>query len=317
VNDILLNLQRLSQLELRQICYFMAVVEAGNNFSKAADRLQIEQPPLSQRIRALEKALKVELFDRTRRPVQLTEAGQVFLEQAQQSLLYLQQGITQAQRASKGEIGRLAIGISSAIANTILPGLIRIFRQRRPDVTLEFLAVDTEQQMRGLRDRQLDIVFEHIPFPYNQDEDLEFLTVFQEELIVVLPESHPLAAQSQVALEALAQESILLPPPETFPYYGEVMAQFEQAGFPLKVNQTAKATWMIMILSLVAAEVGVAILPASNVQNIQRTGVVYRAIANLPPLTRSLSAVWRQDNSSPVLHEFLKVVQEFQTTLRV
>jgi DNA-binding MarR family transcriptional regulator len=100
-----MNLLELSNIELRQICYFMAVTEAGNNFSKAAEYLHIEQPPLTQRIQSLEKKLKIELFDRKRRPIQLTPAGKVFLTEIELTLASLDRAITTAQRAQRGEIG--------------------------------------------------------------------------------------------------------------------------------------------------------------------------------------------------------------------
>ncbi|UIE36951.1 LysR family transcriptional regulator [Leptodesmis sichuanensis] len=303
--------QRLSTLELRQICYFLAVVEAENNFSRAADRLHIEQPPLSQRVRSLEKALQVRLFDRRYRPLQLTAAGKVFWAEAQLALRHLERGITEAKRANQGELGQLTIGISSAVSNSVLPDILRTFRQQYPDVELELRELTMEQQLQELRDRQLDVGFEHIPAPYNQDPQFQLLPLFQEELVVALPEAHPLTAQASISLAALAQESLLLPSLKAFPFYQEVLQQFQQAGLTPNVLQNAKATWLLTLLSLVAAGVGVAILPSSNVQNIQRTGVVYRAIADLT-LTRQLSAIWRSDHVSPVLQAFLKILQTFK-----
>ncbi len=300
-----MDLQRLSTLELRQICYFLAVVEADNNFSRAADRLQIEQPPLSQRVRSLEKALKVQLFDRSRRPLQLTAAGKMFLAEAQLALQHLERGITQAKRAYQGALGALTIGISSAVSNSILPDILRTFRQHYPDVALELRELTMEQQLQELRDRRLDVGFEHIPAPYSQDQQFQLLTLFQEELVVALPDSHPLTTQTAISLAALAQEAILLPSLQAFPFYQEVLNQFQQAGLTPNVLQNATATWLLTLLSLVAAGLGVAILPSSNVQSIHRTGVVYRAIADLT-LTRQLSAIWRSDNGSPVLHTFLQ-----------
>ncbi len=307
-----MDLLRLSNLELRQICYFLAVVEAANNFSRAAERLQIEQPPLSQRIRSLEKALKVQLFDRSHRPLRLTEAGNVFLTEAYQALTHLERGIDQAKRASQGELGHLAIGISSAVSNSVLPDILRSFRQQYPLVELELRELTMEQQLQELRDRRLDIGFEHIPQPYSQDPSLKLLTIFQEDLIVALPENHPLAAQTQLSLEMLAQEAILLPSLAAFPFYKAVLEQFALAGLHPKIIQNTKATWLLTLLSLVAAEMGVAILPTSNVQSIHRDGVVYRAIADLK-LTRQLSAVWNQDNASIVLQAFLKIIQSMVT----
>lgn len=308
-----MDLQRLSTLELRQICYFLVVVEADNNFSRAADRLQIDQPPLSQRVRSLEKALQVQLFDRSHRPLQLTEAGKVFLANAQLALMQLERGITQAKRASRGELGQLTIGISSAVSNSILPDILRAFRQHYPDVDLDLRELTMEQQLQELRDRHLDIGFEHIPAPYSEDPQFQLLPLFQEQLVVALPESHPLTAQSAISLATLAQEPILLPSLKAFPFYQEVLHQFQQAGLTPNVMRNTKATWLLTLLSLVAAGVGVAILPSSNVQSVQRTGVVYRTISDLV-LTRQVSAIWPPDRASPVLQAFLQILQTLPHT---
>src|SRR5919202_164640 len=206
-----MELQHLSNFELRQMCYFMAVVEAENNFSRAAERLDMGQPPLSQKIRALEKMLKVELFDRKRRPLQLTEAGKVFLDEMQLAVTQIERGIAQAQQASRGEIGHLAVGIGSSITNSILPDILREFRRRFPDVELELRELTMEQEIQELRDRRLDVGFENLPNPYEQDTSLCFLPILQEPLVIVLSETHALAAQTQIPLKALENELFILP----------------------------------------------------------------------------------------------------------
>jgi DNA-binding transcriptional LysR family regulator len=302
-----MNLLYLSNVELRQICYFLAIAEANNNFSRAAEYLQIEQPPLSQRIRSLEKMLKVELFDRKRRPLQLTEAGKIFLEETRLALTTLERAITQAQRAARGEIGSLSIGIASSIANTILPDILHMFCDRFPEVELEMRELTADQQIQELRDRRLNVGFEVTNLD-EHDNNLIALPVVEESLVVALPEMHPLASQTQIPLKALAKVPLILPSLDAFPFYKEFIRQCEMAGFQPRIVQNAKATWMLTIFSLVVAGVGVAILPA-NVQNLQRRGVVYRAIQGAH-LTRQISVIWRRDNSSVVLREFLKVVQE-------
>ena len=288
------------------MCYFMAVVEAQNNFSRAADRLHIDQPPLSQRIRALEKVLKVELFDRKRRPLQLTEAGKVFLEETRLALTHIECAITQAQRASRGEIGRLTIGVNSSIANSLLPDILRMFCSRFPEVKLVLRELTSSQQLQDLRARRIDVGFERLPNSSENEADLRFMPIFQEPLVIALPECHPLAAHAQIPLQALANEPFILPSPELVPSYSEIMTLCQQVGFSPKIVQ--EATWMITVLSLVAGGVGVALLRA-NVQNLQRTGVVYRPILG-QNLTRQLAVVWRRDDSSVILHEFLKVIQD-------
>ncbi len=303
-----MNLLYLSSIELRQICYFLAIVEAGNNFSRAAEHLQIEQPPLSQRIKALEKKLKFQLFDRQRRPLQLTAAGEIFLAETRQSLMMLEQAITHSQQASRGEIGFLSIGIASSISNTILPDILKTFCDRFPAVELELCELTAEQQIQALKNRHLQIGFEVISDIQFQNQDLTIQPIVEESLIVALPATHPLAAQTHIPLTALAQEALILPSIQAFPFYQEFIDCCEQAGFQPRIVQNAKATWMITILSLVVAEVGIAILP-SNVENLQRRGVVYRSISDIN-LTRKISVIWRPDEVSIVMREFLQVVQE-------
>jgi len=302
-----MNLLSLSTIELRQICYFLAVTAADNNFSRAAEYLQIEQPPLSQRIRALEKKLKVELFDRRRRPLQLTAAGTIFLAEARLALTALERAITQAQRASRGEVGSLSIGIASSIANTMLPDILRLFRDRFPEVALELRELTADQQLQSLRDRRLDVGFEAIAALHHQDDGLMIAPVVEESLVVALPERHPLAAQAQIPLSALAHEALILPAIAEFPFYQQFLHCCEQAGFQPNIVQNAQATWMLTLLSLTLAGIGIAILP-DNVQKLQREGIVYRAIHDIN-LTRQISVMWRSDSTSAALHEFLKVVQ--------
>jgi DNA-binding transcriptional LysR family regulator len=303
-----MNLIELSNIELRQICYFIAVTEAGNNFSKAAEYLHIEQPPLTQRIQSLEKKLKIELFDRKRRPLQLTPAGKVFLAEIQLTLASLDRAITTAQRAQRGEIGFLSIGIASSISNTMLPDILRTFCDRFPDVELELRELTADRQIQELRENRLNIGFEAASNFHEPDNRLKFLPIFTESLIVALPESHPLVDRSHIFLSDLANEKLILPSINEFPFYQEFISACHQTGFEPAIVQNFQATWLLTILSLVVARMGMAILP-SNVENIQRQGVVYRKIQH-PNLSRQISAIWRKDDSSVVLQGFLKIVRE-------
>lgn len=302
-----MNLLDLSSIELRQICYFLAVTEAGNNLSRAAEYLHIDQPPLTQRIKALEKKLKVELFDRRRRPLQLTPAGRVFLAETSLALTMLDRAITRAQRAHRGEIGSLAIGIASSISNTLLPDILRTFCDRFPDVELELRELTAEDQIQELRERRLNIGFEAMLMA-TPDDCLEILPILTEFLVVALPVAHPLSDRSAISIDDLATEKLILPTIEEFPFYQQFIYYCQQSGFEPQIVHHIKAAWLVTILSLVVAEIGIAILP-SNVQNLQRQGVVYRPIQDVH-LNRQISAIWRRDDSSTVLPEFLKVVRE-------
>ena len=300
-------------MELRHLRYFIVLAEELN-FTRAAERLHIAQPPLSQQIRSLENELGLQLFDRRTRPLQLTPAGQVFLEEAHQVFTQVEQAIVSAQRASRGQIGRLTVGINTSIANSVLPDILRAFGTRFPDVEFVLHELVSYQQLQELRDRQIDVGFVHLHNlqKINENDDtLSFASILQEPLVIVLPESHPLAGQSQVSLEALADELFILPPPHLPPgLYGQVVSLCQQVGFSPKVRQ--EATWMTTVLSLVAGGVGISLLPA-NVQNLQRTGIVFRSIREQSPILE-MAMVWRRNDSSVILHNFLEVVRNVTQT---
>jgi DNA-binding transcriptional LysR family regulator len=316
-----MSLQPWHQLEIRQLQFFMELVaEAGEkkSFSKAAQRLDVEQSYLSKTIAALEGALRVELFDRTRRPPVLTVAGKVFLAELTIATTALERAVTRAQEASRGELGKLVVVVNTAIANSLLPDILKTFRHRYPKVELELRSMTIKEMMQGLRDTSIDVGFEHLPNPYSDDSTLNFLPIVQESFVVALPEHHPLTARSHIPLEALKHEPLILPPLDAVPSYEVVLSQFERRGFKPILLETVKATWMAINLSLVAAGAGVSILP-DNVQTLQRQGVVYREFQD-SPFTRAIAVVWRRADlkdllqpaptDSILLRQFLTVVQE-------
>ncbi|MGI8501830.1 MAG: LysR substrate-binding domain-containing protein [Hassallia sp.] len=291
-------------MELRHLRYFIAVAEELN-FTRAAERLHIAQPPLSQQIQALEAELGVQLFERKKRPLELTAAGQVLLTEARLVFGTVERAIISTKRASRGEIGRLVVGANSSIANSVLPDILRVFRSRFADVELVLRELTSKQQIQELLSRQIDVGFDRLPNENENDPDLSFLPILQESLVIALPEQHPLAVQSQIPLKALANEPFVLPPPDLVPSYSQIITLCQQVGFTPKVVQ--QATWMITVLSLVAGGVGVALLPA-NAQNLVRKGVVYREIQG-ENLTRQLAVIWRRDDLSVILREFIAVTK--------
>ncbi len=309
-----MNWQRLSQVELRQIYYFITIVQTGNNFSEAAKRLGIKQPPLSQSIQALEKMLttctatEVKLFNRRKRPVDLTPAGQVFLEEVQLAFTHLDRAIAQAGHASRGEIGRLMIGFNNSIANSILPEVLQQFRNQFPTVDLELREVTIHDEILLLKAHQLDVIFQRSPYVHETDSDLCFLPILEEYFVVALPAHHPLAQHAKIPLPALQDYPIILPPLDILPFYENVIQLCQEMGFEPTILSTVVVTGVVAMLSLVAAGVGVAILP-NHVQTLRREGVVYRAIQDAK-LSRQIAVVWRQADPSPVLHNFLTVIQE-------
>jgi len=225
--------------------------------------------------------------------------------------MHLDRAIFQARQASQGHIGRLAVGMTAVIANSILPNVVQAFQQAFPHVVLELREVTVEQQIQMLRTHQIDVMFqqsEKFEQFEHSDPDLIFQPILQEYFILVLPETHPLAKQSQVALEALKDEPIILPSFDVFPFYEKVIQLCRNIGFEPNIVQTVTVSGAVTLLSLVAAGIGLSILP-NHVQTLQRTGVVYRPIQNAG-LTRQIAVVWRQDDTSVVLSNFLKIIQD-------
>ncbi len=298
-------------MELRHLRYFIAVADELS-FSRAAERLQMAQPPLSQQIQALEKELDVKLFDRKKRPLQLTLAGQAFVEEARSTLAQLEQAVHTTQRIHQGTLGCLTISFTSSIANGVLPDILRSFRQHYPEIKLILQEENSAFQLQGLRDHKTDVVFAYQYHDVAEASDLEVLTLTQEPLVVVLPEHHPLTRQAKISLSDLVNEAFVLPLHQVVSDLPEQIHQIcLQAGFVPKVAQ--EAIFMVTILGLVSAEIGISILP-SSVQNLQRKGVVYRPIREKVPATR-LTAVWRRNHSSTILQQFLNIAQTLLTTM--
>ncbi|HEY9647173.1 MAG TPA: LysR family transcriptional regulator [Chroococcidiopsis sp.] len=310
-----MDLDTLSQVELRQICYFLILVQSGNNFSEAAKRVGIQQPPFSQRIQALEKTLskgknaaEVKLLDRSTQPATLTEAGKAFLQEAELALMHLDRAIFRARQASQGKIGRLTIGIHNSIANSILPQVLQDFQRQYPDVELELREVTILEELPLLQTHQIDVVFRRSPSQHDHDPSLSAIPILAESFVLVLPEHHALSSRSTISLIDLKDESIILPSLGALPFYQQVIDQCRAAGFEPQIATTISATGIVTLLSLVAANLGVGILP-SHVERLHREGVAYRPIRDLT-LTRAIAAVWRQDDHSQVLHNFLKLIQQ-------
>lgn len=291
-------------MELRHLRYFIAVAEELN-FTRAADRLHMAQPPLSQQIQQLEAQLGFQLFHRTKRTVTLTEAGQVFFEEAQKILLQVDRAIQLAQQTSRGELGQLTIGFVSSAAHNVVPAILQQFRTLHPAVKLELREMTTNQQLQQLREGQIDIGFIRPPV----DDGINSEIVFREPLIVALPETHHLVDRPDVALRQLSTEPFILFPRSLAPgLYDRIISFCQQAGFSPRATQ--EAIQMQTIVSLVAAEMGVAIVPES-MQNFQRRGVVYKQLQEPSPIV-SIALIWRHNPTQPVLR-FLQTARDLST----
>jgi DNA-binding transcriptional LysR family regulator len=290
-------------MDLRRLRYFVAVAEELS-FNRAAQRLRISQPPLSNQIKQLEEELGVQLFERSSRGVRMTEAGEALLDEARWIFVQLEQTIRVVQRIGHGEVGRLTLGFVPSASNEVLPSILRTFRHRYPDVDLFLREMRPDRVVQRLHDQQIDAGFLYLPL---DDASLNTECVSREPLVLALPESHRLASKPRIALQALTEEPFILTARYSMPgLYGQVIKACHQAGFVPRAVQ--KDVWLMQtIVGLVAGNIGVALVPAS-LRNLRRRGVVYKPVYGLSP-TVELGMVWRRDDPGAVLHSFLRVVR--------
>lgn len=290
-------------MEFRHLRYFIAVAEEGS-FIRAAKRLNMAQPPLSRQIQDLEEELEFQLFDRSKRQVELTEAGRLFLERAYRIHSQIEQAVDDARRISRGEIGRLRVGYINTTFYDIPRKMLRVFRNRFPQVVLVLQELLTAEQIEALHYSQIDVGFAIMP---TNDESLSEEIAFRDKFVVALPESHPLAHEPFVNLEALSNEFFILHPHKIKSiFYDKILKLCRQAGFTPKVSQ--EVIQIHTAVNMVAAGMGVAIVPGCA-ENIRVSGVVFKALYQSSP-TLDLGVVWRKDDPSPVLKAFLNVVRE-------
>lgn len=293
------------QMELRHLRYFVAVAEELH-FGRAAQRLHIAQQPLSRQISQLEDELGVQLFYRTKRTVRLTEVGEVFLTEARKTLSQAEQTILLAQQTSRGEIGRLAVGFTGAALNSLLPQIVRKFKDCHPKIEVVLERLHTQEQVIALRSQQLDVGFLHPPI---SDTILLRETIHREQLVVMLPDTHPLAAGAphSVAIADLAHEAFILFPRRVGPVlYDRIISFCQQAGFSPNIVQ--EVVPQQTILGLVAVGLGISLIHASA-QHVGQRGVVARPLQEPTP-ELELAIAWHPDTTNPALEKFLQVVRE-------
>ncbi|MCC6317592.1 MAG: LysR family transcriptional regulator [Gemmatimonadaceae bacterium] len=295
--------------ELRHLRYFVAVAEELH-FGRAASRLGIAQPPLSQQIQALEKALGVRLLERSRRHVALTPAGAQLLGDARRVLRDVREAATAARRAARGETGTLSVAFAASVMFLALPRIIRRFREQFPGVHLELRELATGPQLAALRSGELDVGFLRQPPP---DPMLVTETVMTEPLMIAVSRRHPLATRRRLVLKELATQDFVLFPSDLAPgLHAQVLSLCTAAGFTPGIRQVSRELYTTV--SLVEAGMGVTIIP-SSVRKMGWRGVRYFPIAG-PGATTHIDAARRADNSNPVVRAFLDLVRAAVRTAR-
>jgi DNA-binding transcriptional LysR family regulator len=285
-------------IELRRLRYVIAVAEEGH-LTRAAERIGIQQPPLSRQIRELEDELGLALFHRLPRGMEITEAGRAFVEEARTILALAERLPETARRAARGELGRIVIGYTSSAAfNPFVTGVLRDFRRARPGVLMALEEDATSGLLSALAEGRLDAAF--IRTPGGDAPGLMLEPLLEEPMLAVLPVEHALAASgSGLRLADLAGDTFILYRRPNGPgLYDAIIAACHAAGFSPQVGQEAPR--MPSTLSLVAAGLGVSIVPAS-MRRMNVEGVAYLSLEGSPALTAPLLLATRAEARSPVV----------------
>ena len=290
-------------MELRHLRYFVAVAEELN-FCRAAERLHIAQPPLSLQVRHLEDELGAPLFNRVKRRLVLTPAGHTLLNDARRLLTDAEVVKRRVREVARGQTGQLAIGYVGTAMYDLLPGAVRLFRERFARVELSLEEMSTAAQVQALRRGQIQLGLLRPPL---NDEALETEDLLQERLMVALPEKHPLGRKSHFRLTELESESFILCSADCEPSLHRCYLDLlKRAGFEPRIVQ--EVTHLQTQLGLVAAGLGVSLVP-SAVTCLPRPGVVYRE-AHCPQVVLPKSAAWVKGATSPQLEGFLTAMRQ-------
>lgn len=288
-------------MELRHIRYFVAVAQE-RNFTRAAEKLLIAQSPLSQQIRQLEREVGTELLARTTRSVSLTYAGQVFYERAVQLLTDTDDAIDAARKAARGDLGKLSVGFTGAATYELLPTLMRAYADRHPEVTLEVRSdMDTPRQVEALLDGRLAV---GVLRPPAGVAGLTVETLRHERMVVLLASRHPATVHRDLDLADLRDEPFISynnNPPATM--YLLMISACESVGFVPRIKHiTADSSALV---SLVAADMGIALVPAS-LRHLGIRGATFRPLRR-PRVSVPLALAYRDQPVDPLVRRFVEI----------
>lgn len=297
----------MNNIELRQLRYFIAVAEEMH-FGRAAVRLHMTQPPLSQTIQSLEAALGTQLFARTQRSVALTPAGLALLPEARRIVLQTGALPDLAQRAASGATGNLSLAFVSTADYSVLPPFLREFCAAYPQVQIDLREATTDVQLDDLEQGRIDVGLLIPPMPDKMKAQLEYAAVLSEPLILAAPEGlKALSGDAPMALKNLPDMPLIIFPRRIAPaFHDAILACLHDAGLSPRIGQ--EAIQMQTIVGLVSAGMGFALVPQS-VSNLKRPGVEYKSLSGKPPLVET-GLAWRRDNTSPVLRAFLELLRK-------
>lgn len=294
-----------SAMEVHQAEAFLTVAEELH-FGRAAQRLNMAQPPLSRLIKQLERTLGAQLFHRSTRHVSITHAGQALLGPAQELVRASEEAHRVVQNSVTGETGRVRIGFAGASINRSVGELARTLRGSHPGLKLEFYSSQFSHiGLERVQEGSLDLAIGRWDFV---PAEIDSHVVALEEVLVALPASHPLASRTAVGMDQLASESWLtLPAGFGAALQNRMNSLARSAGFVPRVVQTAPDSWTLLVL--VAAEMGCAVTLDSVRDNVSTADVAYVPIrGHNPPL--EVRMIWRREDESPALKNVIKVSEK-------
>jgi DNA-binding transcriptional LysR family regulator len=293
-------------IDLKQLKYFLAVAEE-KSFSRAAERLHISQPPLSQQIMKLESELGVKLFARTTRTFELTVAGKALMQEATDLLAKMRMTVDTIRQIDRGEVGRLRVGIVGSAMWGPIPSLLEEFQTKYPRVTWTIHELGPTLQYEALRAKQVDVGFWREPRLDEDDlkrDNLRQELCFREDVCVAINEHHPLAKQESIELADIAEEPMLTLALDksSFPRY--LIQCCVKAGFQPTIFQEASEPQTL--LAMVGAGLGVALMPETT-SRIGWPGVVFLPIRSNPP-SANLYITYTTLDDAPVVRAFLNIL---------
>jgi DNA-binding transcriptional LysR family regulator len=291
------------EVELRQLRAFVIVAEEGH-IGRAASRLGVAQPPLSQQIKRLERRIGYPLFERHSRGVRLTDAGLELVPAARAALSDVALGIESARRTARGLAGHLRLGLAASVSLRMLPELLGAYRRAHPDVTLTVRELTSAPQVHALRAGTLDVGIGRETQP---EPGINAVPWRSEEIVAVLPATHSLVRRRRVQLGALAGEPFVLFPADAGPaFHAHLLSLCAGAGFAPEIVHEA-VEWQTLV-AFVAAGLGITIAPASAA-TLRVPGVVYRALAP-PSCHTTISLCWREADRRPIVGGFIAAARE-------
>lgn len=285
-------------MDFRQFRYFVTAAEELH-FARAAEKLGIAQPALSQQIKSLEEQLGARLFHRAKRRVELTEAGAAFLEEVRATLAQAEKAVRVARDMARGEAGQIDIGIvGSVMYEPLFPNRLKAFSEEHPGVRISLHEMPILTQINAVHARHLDIAILRGPIPAVMPDDLEFFTLSTQRLVVVLPEEHPLSGRESVKLTDLANDAfVAFMDPAGVGVGQALLDQCRKAGFEPRITQ--KVSEIATLISLTAAGFGVSLV-AESVSHLRLPGVSYLPLEGMEATSNLIVAHRRFERSAAV-----------------